>query len=92
MLQILVLGSPARRKMIDSKEYGNNKINNGKVFVDKEMQCKISYHGSDSIDFVTEAILAVKNHNLQQLECIIGTEGLSVETSDQHGTTLFIVA
>jgi len=44
------------------------------------------------IDHVTRAVLAVKNHNLPDLEQILDTEGLSVETRDQHGNTLFILA
>ena len=44
------------------------------------------------IDHVTKAILAVKNHNLSKLEQVLDCEGLSVETRDQHGNTLFILA
>ena len=44
------------------------------------------------IDHVARAVLAVKNHNLPDLEQILDTEGLSVETRDQHGNTLFILA
>ena len=46
----------------------------------------------DSVEPSTRAILAVKNHNLQQLEQILDTQGLSVEIRDQHGNTLFILA
>ncbi|KAL7540827.1 hypothetical protein ACHAXR_011085 [Thalassiosira sp. AJA248-18] len=44
------------------------------------------------MDHVSRAILAVKNHNLPELEYVLDTEGLSVETRDQHGNTLFILA
>ena len=41
------------------------KIHTGEVLVDDEMEHNTSYHGSDSIDFVTKAIIAMKSHNLQ---------------------------
>lgn len=44
------------------------------------------------IDHAAAAILAVKNHNLPELELILDSEGLSVETRDFHGNTLFILA
>lgn len=43
-------------------------------------------------DHTTRAILAVKNHNLPELELVLDTEGLSVETRDYHGNTLFVLA
>ena len=49
-------------------------------------------HDSDSVEPTTKAILAVKNHNLPQLEQILDTQGLSVEIRDHHGNTLFILA
>ena len=44
------------------------------------------------IDNVARAVLAVKNHNIAELEKVLDTEGLSVETRDQHGNTLLILA
>lgn len=44
------------------------------------------------IDHAARAILAVKNHNLLELEQVLDTEGVSVETRDQHGNSLFILA
>jgi len=44
------------------------------------------------IDNVARAVLAVKNHNITELEKVLDTEGLSVETRDQHGNTLLILA
>ena len=43
-------------------------------------------------DHAARVILAVKNHNLAELELVLDTEGLSVETRDYHGNTLFILA
>lgn len=48
---------------------------------------------TDSIDPVTKAILAIKNHNLSVLEEVLDSEGdLDIDTRDQHGNTLFILA
>ena len=44
------------------------------------------------IDHISRAILAVKNHNLPDLEHVLDAEGISVETRDPHGNTLFILA
>ena len=44
------------------------------------------------IDHAARAILAVKNHNLQEPEKVLDTEGVSVDTRDQHGNSLFILA
>ncbi|KAL7549121.1 hypothetical protein ACHAWF_012389 [Thalassiosira exigua] len=44
------------------------------------------------VDHVARALLAVKNHNLRELELVLDTEGLSVDTRDQHGNTLFVLA
>ncbi|KAL9186815.1 hypothetical protein ACHAXT_010535 [Thalassiosira profunda] len=43
-------------------------------------------------DHISRAILAVKNHNLSDLEEILDAQGLSVETRDHHGNTLFVLA
>ncbi len=48
---------------------------------------------NDAMDPVTKAIMAVKNHNLSALEEVLDCEGdLDIETRDQHGNTLFILA
>lgn len=44
------------------------------------------------LDHVTRAILALKNDNLQELEHVLNTDGISVDMQDQHGNTLFILA
>ena len=44
------------------------------------------------IDNEARAVLAVKNHNLAELEQVLDAEGISVETRDQYGNTLFILA
>lgn len=44
------------------------------------------------LDHVARAILAVKNFNLQELEQVLNTDDISIETRDQHGNTLFILA
>ncbi len=44
------------------------------------------------LNHVARTILAVKNDNLQELEHVLNTEGISVDTRDQHGNTLFILA
>ncbi len=42
---------------------------------------------------VTKAILAIKNHNYSALEQVLDSEGdLDINTRDQHGNTLFILA
>ena len=47
----------------------------------------------DSMDPVTKAIMAVKNHNMSALEEVLDCEGdLDIDTRDQHGNTLFILA
>ena len=48
---------------------------------------------NDAMDPVTKAIMAVKNHNLSALEEVLDCEGdLDIDTRDQHGNTLFILA
>ncbi|KAL7471731.1 hypothetical protein ACHAXS_012019 [Conticribra weissflogii] len=47
---------------------------------------------SKPIDFVSIALLAVKNHNITDLEQALDVEGVAVETRDQHGNTLFILS
>ena len=44
------------------------------------------------IDHAAKAILAVKNHNLKALEELLDTQNVPVDTRDQHGNTLFILA
>ena len=45
------------------------------------------------MDPVTKAIMAVKNHNMSALEEVLDCEGdLDIDTRDQHGNTLFILA
>ena len=44
------------------------------------------------LNHVASAILAVKNDNLQELERILNTDCISVDTRDQYGNTLFILA
>jgi ankyrin repeat protein len=43
-------------------------------------------------DYAAQAILAVKTQNLSDLEQLLDTGGVSVETRDQHGNSLFILA
>lgn len=43
-------------------------------------------------DYADQAILAVKTQNLSDLEQFLDTEGVSVETRDQHGNSLLILA
>lgn len=43
-------------------------------------------------DYVTKAILAAQNSNLSGLEKILDAHGVCVETRDQHGNTLFLLA
>lgn len=62
----------------------------GKDEIDDEPE--MNRDATDSLDPVTQAILAVKNHNIQHLERVLDTEALSIETRDQHGNTLFILA
>jgi len=46
-----------------------------------------------TMDPITKAILAVKNHNLAGLEEVLDGEGnIDIDTRDQHGNTLFILA
>ena len=48
---------------------------------------------NDTMDPVTKAIMAVKNHNLSGLEEVLDSEGdIDIDTRDQHGNTLFILA
>ena len=48
---------------------------------------------TDAMDPATKAFMAVKNHNLPALEELLDNEGvLDVDTRDQHGNTLFILA
>jgi hypothetical protein len=54
---------------------------------------EVSQNRNDSMDPVTKAIMAVKNHNLPALEEVLDGEGdLDIDTRDQHGNTLFILA
>lgn len=47
----------------------------------------------DTMDPITKAIMAVKNHNLPGLEEVLDSEGdIDIDTRDQHGNTLFILA
>ena len=47
---------------------------------------------NQDVDHVTKALLAVKNHNLPELEQALDIEAVPVETRDQHGNTLCILA
>ena len=57
---------------------------------------KMTSNGGDDdgcpLDHVARAILAVKNDNLEELEHVLNSDGISVDTRDQHGNTLFILA
>ena len=57
---------------------------------------KMTSNGGDDdgcpLDHVARAILAVKNDNLEELEHVLNYDGISVDTRDQHGNTLFILA
>lgn len=89
ILQIPVSGNnPSGRK---AGENVDNVAIEDKVVPDYDMM-EHSNQPSDSVDPITRAILAVKNHNLQHLEHILDTEGVSIETRDPHGNTLFILA
>ncbi|KAL7511558.1 hypothetical protein ACHAXN_008667 [Cyclotella atomus] len=85
ILQIPVDRSNPKQQAAERNKEGND----GAVIDEHEVTEESNKH---VLDPVTRAILAVKNHNLQHLESVLDTEGISIETRDQHGNTLFILA
>jgi hypothetical protein len=84
ILQIPVSSHPSKQAVIEVAE----KVEDLAISENDATEHSID----ESLNYVTRAILAVKTHNLQNLERILDTEGLSIETRDNHGNTLFILA
>ncbi|KAL3756868.1 hypothetical protein ACHAWU_005130 [Discostella pseudostelligera] len=69
----------------DIEANANDHVAVGNVGIEKEDDAR-------KLDHAARAILAVKNDNLQELENVLNSDGISVDTRDQHGNTLFILA
>ena len=90
ILQIPVESNrPGGQKMVDVDDGVDVAEDEGELLEEPEGIERSTEHG---LDPTTRAILAVKHHNMQHLEHVLDTEALPIETRDQHGNTLFILA
>jgi transcription termination factor NusB len=90
--EILQIPVSSCQQVVERNANGFDEVDNNDAIVEYDMTEHSTDQDFDSLDPVTRAILAVKNHNLPHLERILDTDGVSVETRDQHGNTLFILA
>lgn len=90
ILQIPVLSTPPKHKPKRlTAEEGEKK---DKERMGEDNDDYTVQRDAKPIDFVAKALLAVKNHNIGDLEQALDVEGVPVETCDQHGNTLFILS